>query len=973
MTDDFTTPAPDRSIRPARRRIRDRRHGGLAAVDFGTTNSTVTLYDPNLPPPVVPIPADQRAALSRAVVRLLRGEPLAEEVGEPSVAQCRAEWETLRTRLGGELAGSAGGTPRNLAEAVHAEESAHHALLYDVLLALEAAQAGGTAPFAAWLADQLHRCYDEAFETPALEHYSLFPVRLDNATDQDEVPSRLDVTAVEPELRVRLGRPLGDGSTLATLRGLKHHLDKSDFRLPLRDGTHAVDLEPLLGGAFGFLLDRTDEFTQAHPDRLEDAPIDHVVVTYPTMAPPAVRRRLEHVITALLGVGEVDLRYDEAIAAALFFLMRDLGANQTTGVEALRARFRAKNGDERHRTENTLVVDVGGGTTDIALITTNLYDQTPELPGAAPGSTGRYYRLVPKLRGTSGRSRRGGDFLTLQVFHLIKAMIADHLLTLEHPGGVSFPDEPETWADWQHQITAELDSTYRTGDGQYQPGSLVAQARTALQQDTSVPDPAGGQRSRDNVERVVGTRTAGRPATEVTAAREKAFYQLWDLAETAKIQVAPDQPFALRAEVVEDVARAVVAVPASVPPGFGSRLPALTYADFVAVGEPMLVEISRLAAALARTRLDAGERLDRVILTGKASQLGLAARVVARELTTGQGMDNGPVQVVVERTYAKNAASMGAAWAASMSSLGTSEPDEQLLRQGATEVSIEVDNLLLDLPCTLSMRGLSDQNRVLLRAGTAFREQPGGRLRAFAPIGRLPDRLVIVREVDGGQPLPWGVFRWSDLDVRLGEQTPGVRLDRQVWRNQINCGIEVDGGLDVNLLLWRDKQPYHLVGRSVPSLRVPEGEEGPDPLDLDRLAGRIHVAGAAPARPALGCGEPPGRERFADEDGTVRTALLSRVPLPPPDEDGRWAFLIQDDQGRQRLLGRLPAEPGPLIPHLVSLDADGVIRVHAGDPPLWTTDSPVDVEHRPGVVYRHPLGTPKAENDDHDNPFDGTH
>jgi hypothetical protein len=970
MTDDYTVPDPHRRIQPARRRLRDQRHNGLAAVDFGTTNSTVTLYDPH-PPPVLPMPADQRAVLSRAVVRLLRSEPQVEEIIDRSAGQCRAEWDTLRTRLGRELAG---GGPESLADLVAAEESGHQSLLYEVLLALDAAQAGGTAPFAAWLADRLHRCYDEAFGTPALEHYSLFPVRLDNATDQDEVPSRLDITAVDPDLLVRLGRPLGDGAPLATpLRGLKHQLDKPEFRHPLHGDGRFVELEPLLGGAFGFLLDRTDEFTRAHPDRLEDAQIDHVIATYPTMAPPAVRRRLESVIGGLLGVSEVDLRYDEAIAAALFFLMRDLGANHTVGVEALRARFRTVAGDDRHRIENTLVVDVGGGTTDIALITTHLYDETPPLPGAAAGSTGRHYRLVPRLRGTSGRGRRGGDFLTLQVFHLIKAMIADHLLTLPHPGGDSFPDEPETWADWQRNTIAELDPIYRTEDQRYRAGSLVTQARLALQRDTAVAEPPAGQRSRDTVELVIGTRTAGRPDDAATAAREKAFSDLWELAEAAKINVAPDLAYGLPADLVEDIARGVVPVPASLPPGFGDELDALTYEDFEAVCKPMLVEISRLAAALARTRLTGGERLDRVILTGKASQLGLAARVIARELHTGQGPEGRPVQVVVERKYAKNAASMGAAWAASMSSFDTAEPDEELLRQGATAVSIEVDNLLLDLPCTLSMRGSSDQNRALLKVGTPFQELPGGRLRAFATIGRLPSLLVILREVDGGQPLPWGVFRWSDLNVRLGRET-GVGLDPQIWPRQIRCGIEADGGLDVHLLLWRGERPCHRVDRAATAVRVPPEEEAAF-LDPNSLADRILVAGAAPAvaRPALRGELAPTRERFADEDGTLRSALLGHTPLPPPDEDGRWAFLLHDEQGRQRLLGRLAAAPGPLVPHLVSVDEEGAIRVHAGDPPLWTADSPIDVEHQPGMVYRHPLGTPRSESDDHDNPFDGTH
>ena len=941
-----------RRIQPPRRPTGHHRHGGLAAIDFGTTNSTVTLYDPTKPPSVLPMPSDQRAVLSRETVRLLRSEPGPAEVPELDSDRCRAQWAALRDRLTADLAGGRPG----LADAVEAEETAGDTLLYDVLLALDTAQAGAAAPLSGWLADRLHRCYDEAFGTPALERHSLYPVHIDDAIGPDEVPSRLDVTAVDP-LRVRLGLRLGDGKALGEERGLKHNLDRPEYELVLRGGDR-VGLESLLGGAFSFLLDRTEAFTGER-----DRPIDHVVVTYPTMAPPAVRRRLEQVLGGLLGIRTVDLRYDEAIAAALFFLMRDLGANQAVGVEALRARFRPVPGDDRHRVESTLVIDVGGGTTDIALITTHLHDQTPPLPGAAPGSTGRHYRLLPQLRGTSGRRRRGGDFLSLQVFHLIKAMIADHMLTAAHPDDDGAASDPEAWKYWQDRAAGLLDRTFQT-DGAYLPGSLVEHALAALRRrDTSMPDTEAGQRVRDNVDRVLGTRTTGFAGEEATA-RAKAFDRLWSMAETAKTNIRPGESYRLPAVEVEDIAETVAGA-RSVPPGFGDGLALLTYPAFTDVAKPMLIEISRLAAALARTRLTGGDRLDRVILTGKASRLALAAEVVAREMA--EHADGPPVPVVIERTYAKNAASMGAAWAAATSALGTSEPDEELLRQGATEVSIEVDNLLLEMPCALSIRKGSDRNRVLLAAGTGFQELTGGRLRAFAEVGRLVPMLVIEREVDGGRSQPWAVFRWSDLD---GPAEPG--LDPRIWPGQIRCGIEVDGGLDVNVLLWRGERPYHRVEQTSAFLRVL-----PHIDDLDVLATRLYVAGAPdqPPRPALAGVDlaPPTHERFVDESDTPRAALLGHSPLPPPDDDGRWAFLLRDDEGRLNLLGRLPAEPGAPVPHLVSADEEGAVRVHAGDPPLWSADSPADLQHRPGVVFRHQLGTPRNDAEDQDNPFDGTH
>ncbi|MFF3855940.1 hypothetical protein [Micromonospora sp. NPDC002575] len=967
-TEDPRPPGVGRRIRPGVRRFPDR-HGGLAAVDFGTTNSTVTLYDPYRPPPLLPMPADQRAVLCRETVALLRAEPADDELATPRAQACRAEWSALRDRIAVDLTGV---DVAGLVEAVESDEAAGGALLHRVLLALDLAQPGGTAPFSAWLAGRLHHCYDTAFATPALEHHCLFPVRLDSAIEAEEVPSRLDVTAVDPELRVRLGPPLGDGTPLASVRGLKHHLDDPGFRVGLRDDDRTVDVEALLGGAFGFLLDRTDEFTRAHPDRLESGHVDQVVATYPTMAPPSARQRLARVLTDVLGVGEADLRYDEAISAALFFLMRDLGANYAIGIEALRARFRPVPGRPRHWIENSLVVDIGGGTTDIALVTVHLRDETPPLPEAEPGVTGRYYRLRPQLRGTSGRARRGGDFLTLQVFHLLKAIIADHLLTTGHTG-VDQLGEAGAWREWQDTVTAGLDASCRE-DGRYVPGRLVRQALGALRRDTAVPEGPAGRRFRDNVERVLGTRTVGVAGSP--QGRERTFGDLWDLAERAKIGVAPDRPFRLPADVVQDIVSRADGVPAKLPPGIGGGPLELSYAHFVEVTEPMLVEVSRLAAGLARARLDDADRLDRVILTGKASQLALAAHVVGRELAAGNRRGEPPVRVAVERTYAKNAASMGAAWAASLASLGAPVADEDLLRQGATEVAVEVDNMLQALPCALSMAGRADQGRVLLPAGTPLREQADGSLRAFATIGPLGDRCIIRREVDGGQPVPWGVFRWSELDSRLAESGASRRLDRRLWPRQIRAGIEVDAAGNLDLLLWRGERPYLRVDRAEPAPRLPAELLG-DAADATAHADRLHVAGAreTPPRPALhGPGTAPAtRETFVDEHGEPRPGVLGAGALPPPGDDGRWGLLYRTDDGRDHLVGTLSAVPGARGPHLVSLDADGVVRVHAGDPPRWDTDDPLDVETHPGVVFRVRLGAPQLDADDHDNPFDGTH
>ncbi|PLZ41352.1 hypothetical protein CBP27_05540, partial [Fischerella thermalis WC542] len=76
-----------------------------------------------------------------------------------------------------------------------------------------------------------------------------------------------------------------------------------------------------------------------------------------------------------------------------------------------------------------MVLDIGGGTTDLALIRLSLEEINPFEPGEDRGDGGRYYKLTPKLLGSSGHLQLGGELITLRLFLLLKAAIADCLLT----------------------------------------------------------------------------------------------------------------------------------------------------------------------------------------------------------------------------------------------------------------------------------------------------------------------------------------------------------------------------------------------------------------------------------------------------------------------------------------------------------------------------------------------------------------
>ena len=122
--------------------------------------------------------------------------------------------------------------------------------------------------------------------------------------------------------------------------------------------------------------------------------------------------------------------YDEAVSVAIFFLWREFGGNLNIGIESFKTRCR-QNGNKW--SQNVLVLDIGGGTTDLALIELTLEDKTPFFADNEDrGLGGRYYKLTPKLLGSSGHLQLGGELITLRIFRLLKVAIADFLLNSSH-------------------------------------------------------------------------------------------------------------------------------------------------------------------------------------------------------------------------------------------------------------------------------------------------------------------------------------------------------------------------------------------------------------------------------------------------------------------------------------------------------------------------------------------------------------
>jgi hypothetical protein len=80
--------------------------------------------------------------------------------------------------------------------------------------------------------------------------------------------------------------------------------------------------------------------------------------------------------------------------------------------------------------------------------------------------------------------------------------------------------------------------------------------------------------------------------------------------------------------------------------------------------------------------------------------------------------------------------------------------------------------------------------------------------------------------------------------------------------------------------------------------------------------------------------------------------------------------------GFERATIDIPPAPGAANfrrRYVVSLDADGVLRLHVGEPPYWTATTPAEMAASPGRVLVRGLSQTRLPPNDQRNPFSGVH
>jgi hypothetical protein len=945
-------------------------HKGHVAVDFGTSNCTATLFDiEELPTRALSI--HQAAALRKGLLAMME-EPRRLGAGnQAEFADCISEVASVVLE---NTAGSA--QPRAaLRDALAREDNREPRLLYATLVQLEKGVRRASADLRPQLASALAELYDHAWRVPPLDRLRLFPVELD-AAEGTELESKVSVT--RDPWRVRVGRPLGllgDPGADAPIvyAGLKQQLGQTR---PYPELGEDITSDTLLRDSLGDLLRRTNGYIDSAPPELGSGEVGSVVITYPTMATPPVRHKLRDML-AELGISLIDSSYDEAIAAAMFFLLRDFGGDHDTGLEVLRARSRPT-GKPDQWVQNMLVIDIGGGTADIALLTLTLADQTPE--GLDPRLHGRYYEVRPEVRGSTGLLQQGGELTTLRVFYWLKAAIADRLLS-------ALPDRFKLQRSQLDQLI---------------PGDL---GKDPLTQWALPPKPA----ERDSVSKILDSIVPTRSVPEVYHPGST-FWVLWSLAERKKLELcgleSPEKVLVSPPEV-RNVLRSVdqgregeESLEQAAELDDQALEIELTPEDFEALVSPDLNAVIGAAMNLAKERLSGGseaaEPLDRIILTGQASKAPLVRRLTQAQFVSaekgGKAPRCSPSAIVVERDYAKLATSVGACWARSIQGLARS-PEGAIprLKKGHNEVWLDVKNLFFNLPCTFNLGsqlgGGTGYDRLLGTSNELYQlspddPSPAARSEWF----QLMDYVDVHRETH-----LWGQFRWQQHEKEAG-------LDPALWPLQIFGSVEANAALDLHLLLCRGEQRHYLVEGSSLLAFAADGEQGA-PGHASRNGGQPIAPGDIEVNAYSTDGAHQGQAIFPDArkgpgpadssdfpdvfhpagdttgEGAFRGLAGGSALLAPP-RNGTWTFHYRDEKGTLHRLGELtpPAtDSSSRVRYYPTLDEKGNLRVHACSVPFWPAESLSEVQDRPGSVLRIVMDVPPEGADSAKDPFNGTH
>jgi molecular chaperone DnaK (HSP70) len=952
---------------------------GFFAIDFGTSNSTVTLYDPKLIVTPNSLPKEQEQYLR---------EKLAEWVKQRATNSFsnreNEEWEKLLKEFGKNFQGLNLDDRANLGAQIFLGTNSTR--LLEAIRLLEICLSQRREEFRRAVSNELNEIYYQVSRVPSLEWQSLIAVELNKNNKLSEIPSELEIVSFDPSLpeedpfkvKVLMGERARQNRKQALdegqeIEGKFHHspkryLGQQEHSIPvtLNGNTANIKVKKLIQAAWAHLIELTDDYRREHPDKCGQGNFSKGVVTYPTIAPPVVRLEIEQLVKEL-GIDDVQIAYDEAVSAAIFYLWREFGGDLNTGIESFKTRCRSE-GDTW--SQNVLILDIGGGTTDLALIRLTLKEIDPFEPNEDRGDGGRYYVLTPKLLGSSGHLQLGGELITLRLFLLLKAAIADCLLT-------AVTEERLQQDELKIQIN-EL-SEHFIVDGKFKKGTLLA----CLDKQEPESD-AHYKDALSAAEKVLPTRWKESRQSR----RVQAFYTLWEHAERAKIHLGQkDQTtdFILNGQEIADMLlQNDIQLPND---NLDSLSVKLTVQQFENVVIPVLQEAIGIANGLMMNSFKKNkQQVDWLILSGKTCNLDQVKGELYRAFSNSEYFVWNPERITFVPKYAKLATSIGACYAEKLRQL-TFDPvyAKPMLVKGANQLYFDVKNLFYFLPCSFLREVIGDPPMIIIfEAGQELYQLDSdsvAKVRSNWQGAQLTNNIRR-QDFEGKTAQLWGGFNGEALAKTLN-------MGEREFRESIKIQFEVNQKLEFTLRFCNGNPHYmippaneHNSIDATPKIQAPVISQGKVVRDI-----AVNVAESAAALKTdaenviFEAAKDYSKELKIfcnEEDETVKRQGLISAPLPPFPLSGKHMFYFQvycPDSNTWELIGELPKPKNKTeypCEYRVTLDEKGILQIHAGEVPYREGDNKENLNQE-GYVFRTAVELESSGVVDERNPFSGIH
>ncbi|MEH2239022.1 molecular chaperone [Nostoc sp.] len=972
-----------------------KRFPGWFALDFGTSNSTVTLFDPIEVPIAEILPKEQEMRLRDRLSQWLSSPA---SVALPDVSA--DDWEKFIAEISKNLEIE----PSRLSEVF---ESDNKERFLEAIRQIELSL-GNSERFRRAVSKKLYQIYHEVFRVPTLESQNLIPVVLDIDRRDTEIPSESEISQLG-DLKLRMGREARDNRKKAIAQGTSgslkeiisrfHHSPKRyfgqerSFSVILDGEEQTITANQLIQSAWAHLIELTEDYRQHARRRFSEGDFLTAVVTYPTVAPPVVRKEVRELVEQL-GIDDVQTAYDEAVSVAIFFLWREFGGNLNIGIESFKTRCRQAG---NKWSQNVLVLDIGGGTTDLALIELTLEDKTPTFADYEDrGLGGRYYKLTPKLLGSSGHLQLGGELITLRIFRLLKVAIADFLLTAATTGDI----ESEKLEDL---INSELNERFLE-QGKFKSGSLLK----CLDRENPEGDIAYKD-ALDTAEKVLPTRWQQAPQ------RLQSFYILWDHAEAAKLKLGQKPPaenslltFTLSEQQISELlTQSAVKLQVKDP---NSICVTLDNQQFERAAASGIKEAIGIAKGLMESRLRAddltkdswnSQKVDWLILSGKTCNLDIVQRQIYQEFSKSPYFVWNPERITFVLEFTKLATSAGACYAEKLRRLRFDpEESKSLLRKGANQLEIDVKNLFYYLPCNFKRKTQSNDLLTIFKAGQELYQlapwETVAKVRT-AWQGIQLTNIIYRQDYEEGDLRLWGSFDGKNLMNQLGMQEAD-------FLKKIKVQFEIDQTLEFNVLLCQGN-PHYLI--DIPGIDLESVVSETSALFADgKLNWNIAVERfnkdlndgdiAVNVIESATVDQPDayhlvfevgndGSKLFQKfhylRDGVTQPGIgLISNPLPPFPQIGQHTFYVYqtDAETNSKKWIRIGALSKPDVTtdypcqYRVTLDDQGILRMHAGEVPYWTSQNQECLKEE-GCIYIAELELQPNEVDKERDPFCGIH